>query len=278
MFKTLALAALVVAAPVFAAEVETQNLINTIGGVPQLLIPAAGAVQGANGTFFRSDITLINYTTHNQRVLMRWLPNGVSGNSIAAREITINALTGLNSEDFVSTVLQQSGLGAILISGVTAEGVLDESARLFATSRIWSNQPGLSSGTVSQTFPALGTANINSSVRQSIAGLRRDERYRLNVGVVNLDSTNEQTFQVVAGGTGQPLEVYLITVPPRSMVQASLPGGLLPNLQVLVQNATTTNRTNTWVAYGSSVDNVTGDSWSEIGYTAPTDQATITTQ
>ena len=41
----------------FAAQIQPDNLVIPIGGAPQILIPAAGAIQGANGTFFRSDVT-----------------------------------------------------------------------------------------------------------------------------------------------------------------------------------------------------------------------------
>lgn len=258
---------------VFLAQIQSNNLVVPIGGTPQLLIPAAGSVQGANGTFFRSDINLINYTTHDQRVQLRWLPQGATGNGIAAREVTIGALSGFVSEDFVSSVMQQSGLGSILITGVTVDGGVDPTARLYATSRIWSNQPGLSSGTVSQSFPSIPTSSINST-QLSLIGLRRDARYRLNVGIINLDPLNEQTFQIMAGSSTAGAQVTTVTVPPFSMVQSSLVGDPLPSLQIEIQNVSAGTRTNSWAAYGSSLDNTTGDAWSEMGFTAPPDQTT----
>ncbi|HJW92800.1 MAG TPA: hypothetical protein VJ901_04220, partial [Thermoanaerobaculia bacterium] len=180
-------------------------------------------------------------------------------------------LSGIVSEDFVTSVLQQSGLGSILITGLTASRTTDNSALLFATSRIWSNQPGVSTGTVSQSFPSIPVSSINSA-NLSLLGLRRDDRYRLNVGLVNLDQTNEQQFQITAASSGASPQSVIVTVPPFSMVQTSLVGVPLANLQVNVQNISTPLRTNTWIAYGSSVDNTTGDGWSEIGFTAPPDQ------
>jgi hypothetical protein len=265
-------ALLLLAAPLFAA-VQSDNLIVPLGGAPQILIPAAGAVQGANGTFFRSDITIINYLPHDQVVEFRWLPNGVAGSTVPARQITIPASSGISSEDFVTTFVQQSGLGALLITGLNSTGNADTTARLYATSRIWSNQPGLSSGTVSQTFPALVPGNLNST-RLSLIGLRRDDRYRLNAGIVNLDPNFPQTFQIIVPLSTTSSETMTVTVPPLSMVQTPVTGTAMTNLQVYVQNATaSTTRSTAWVAYGSSVDNVTGDSWSEIGFTAPPDQA-----
>jgi hypothetical protein len=257
---------------VFLAQIQSNNLVIPQGGTPQLLIPAAGSVQGANGTFFRSDITLVNYTDHAQHVQLRWLPQGVTGNGIPVREVILQPLSGLVSEDFVGSVMGQSGLGAILVTGVASDGFGDSTARLFATSRIWSNQPGLSNGTVSQSFPSLPTTAINSSTQLSLLGLRRDDRYRLNVGIVNLDSANEQRYQIIAASTSSAAETITVTVPPRSLVQTPIVGGPLVNLQINVTNVSTPIRTDTWIAYASSVDNTTGDAWSEIGFTAPPNQ------
>jgi hypothetical protein len=267
------LLALFIATPIFAAPVRTDNLVVPLGAAPQILLPAAGSVQGANGTFFRSDINLVNYSSHDQTVELRWLPQFVTGNGVSVKRMTISALSGVNSEDFVGSVMQQSGLGSILITGISIEGAGDPTAVLYATSRIWSNQPGLSNGTVSQTFSAIPAGSIHST-RLSIIGLRRDARYRLNVGVVNLDAVNEQRFQIVVRGTSASVaEVTFVTVPPLSMVQSSFVGPPLDNVQIAIDNVSASARSNTWTAYGSSVDNTTGDGWSEIGYIAPPDQA-----
>jgi hypothetical protein len=237
-------------------------------GAPQILIPAAGAVIGAGGEVFRSDISIFNYRSRDQVVQFRWLPQGVTGIGLSPVQITMRALTGLSSEDFVTTVLQQSGLGALLIKGVTRDGVQDSGANIVATARIWSNQPG-SSGTVSQTFPVLSTAEltVSSPYALGIQGLRRDSRYRLNVGVVNLDMSTH-AFRIVIGTLTNTQETMDVSVPPLSMRQVNMPGATSNPLQIFVTNLenSTNQSTGDWTAYGSNVDNVTGDSWSAIGF------------
>ena len=49
------------------------------GPAPQILVPAAGSVQSANGTFFHSDIAIFNYRNEPQTILIQWLPRGTSG-------------------------------------------------------------------------------------------------------------------------------------------------------------------------------------------------------
>ena len=230
----------------------------------QLLFAGSGSVQGANGTFFHSDITVLNYRTVPQRVAFTWLPNGQT--AAAPMILTINASSGIISEDFVGTILQQSGLGALLITGVDSMGMLDFGAQLYATERVWTPQPG-TGGTTSQAFPAIATSDI-SLFRASILGQRIDSRYRTNVGIVNLDSI-ERSFDVVqtTDDPNAPSNTSIVTVPPMSMVQIPLANLTSSALQIAVQPRVAIN-SSLWMAYGSSVDNTTGDSWSSLGFQA----------
>jgi hypothetical protein len=248
-----------------SATAAQAQLITERAGTSQLLIAAAGSVMGVNGTFFHSDITLINYRSDaDQLVRLQWLPQGVSGTTVAPVDMTLNKLTGFNSEDFVANVLNQSGLGAILVTALTPNLQLDLAGKLHATARIWSNQPGLSSGTVSQTFPIIAVTDINSGPRLNILGQRRDDRYRTNLGIVNLDP-QAQSFQITVQADART-ELLNVPVPPLSMQQVSLTGPAAANLQIAVNNVTQGFQTSRYVVYGSTVDNATGDSWSSLGY------------
>lgn len=230
---------------------------------PQLLIAGAGSVAGANGTFFHSDMTVLNYRTQSQNVSFQWLPQ--SGATPAPIILPFNAASGQISEDFVGSILHLSGLGALLITAVDVNGNLDPNGLLYATERIWSTQPG-STGTVSQTFPAIATADINLTAA-SILGQRIDSRYRTNVGVVNMDTVSHD-FDVVRT-TDDPTTpiATTITVPPMSMQQVPLSTTAATALQILVNPRDTINPA-LWMAYGSSVDNTTADSWSSLGFQA----------
>ena len=231
---------------------------------PQLLFAGSGSAQGANGTFFHSDITVLNYRATAQRVAFTWLPNGQAAG--APMILTIGPNSGLISEDFVGTILGQSGLGALLITGVDAAGNFDPGALLYATERVWTPQPG-TSGTTSQSFPAIATSDINM-IRATILGQRIDARYRTNVGIVNLD-TVDRSFNIVqtTDDPNAPTNTAMVTVPARSMVQVPLANLYAAALQILVQPLVEINPT-LWMAYGSSVDNTTGDSWSSLGFQA----------
>ncbi|MGZ8869295.1 MAG: hypothetical protein ACXW2P_13215, partial [Thermoanaerobaculia bacterium] len=100
----------------------------------------------------------------------------------------------------------------------------------------------------------------------AIFGLRRSNQYRVNVGIVNLDATRAQTFQIWDPVQANPPLVHTVTIPPMTMQQIALASVNEDAGQILVDNITaSTSRSNHWVTYGASLDNVTGDSWSELG-------------
>jgi hypothetical protein len=93
---------------------------------------------------------------------------------------------------------------------------------------------------------------------------------RTNIGIVNLDPQNERTFDIMpstAPLVDPPNGSQPVTVPPFSMQQVALrlnaPPG--PVLQIVVQPRPGINP-RLWAAYGSSVDNTTGDSWSSLAF------------
>ena len=264
MKSSLIIVSILLAASAFAAQPHANSVVLPLTAVSQLLIPAAGNTPGANGTFFHSDISIINFSNHDQLVKLDWIPQ--SGGTGSTTTITIPTQSGIRSADFVATYLNQTGLGSIMVSGVTSGGVPDTSALLFASTRIWTMQPG-SSGTTSQSLPAVPVSTVNTQIAALFAsgGADNPAGYRTNVGIVNLDPLNAQTYLILLPSQNGGMNVGgQITIQPMSMQQVSVGSGLGPTQEILIQNITTSGRSNTWLAYGSSVDNVTGDAWSEL--------------
>lgn len=251
----------------FAQEIAPNNLVQPLEYSYQLLVPVAGNAQGANGTFFKSDINIINFRSVEQRVRLRWLPQGRSGLDTVAKEVVLPAASGFFSEDFVNNVMDQTGLGAIQIVALRADGQADPEGRLYATSRIWTPHP-TAGGTMSQTFPTLPLTSRPDSPPKWIYGVRRDERYRLNVGIVNLSGV-KQSFTIQTGGAG-PVgggEVVLLDVEPFAVSQVNITGQALGSFQIVIRSNTGSSL---WEAWASSIDNVTGDAWSMIAVSVPT--------
>ncbi|HEX2061531.1 MAG TPA: hypothetical protein VHK90_12390, partial [Thermoanaerobaculia bacterium] len=69
------------------AELSPSAIINN-RSTRVVVIPAAGNAPGANGTYFRSDVTLVNLNDDEQDVVAFWMPNG-NPNGLVTFEATI---------------------------------------------------------------------------------------------------------------------------------------------------------------------------------------------
>jgi len=251
---------------VFTVAVEASGLSTPRAHSNRILIPAAISAEGANGTTFRSDIRITNQSGRPQRVQLDWLPQDGAPNPAVVTILDLFPHETRASDDFVQEVMNRGGLGAILVNGIDATGAVDPDARLHATVRVWTPQPG-SEGTSSQSFSPIPLRDVVNE-KLFILGHRRNEQYRTNVGIVNLDS-GEHTFLVTVSGETPTLvpEEYRVTVPGFAMVQFPVTGAQQNQLHVDIEEEIVPGgpRLTLWTAYASSVDNVTGDGWTTVG-------------
>jgi hypothetical protein len=221
------------------------------------LIPAAGSVQGSNGTFFRSDVTFGNFNGVTQNIGVGWLQTGKDNSAAPLTFFTIPANSIVTVNDFVSATLHTSGLGGLLIISFDDTGKnTDTEAFIDGFSRIWTPQPG-SSGTVSQSFPAVSLFDSVDNFTAFALGLRQDASYRTNVGVVNLD-TVAHTWTITSLNTNATMT---LVVQPFSLSQTGVPASFAGSSGNLSLSYDVPDANFTWSAYASSVDNVTGDGW-----------------
>lgn len=263
----LALAVMVICPQALAQQSDEVIVPQT--GAARLWIPVAGSAQGANGTFFRSDISVTNVRNVDQRVQLYWLPQGATGPATPLQTYDVPAGRGFSSEDFVDRLLNRNGLGAIEVVGVTSTGAFDALARLHVTSRIWTPRPDGGEGTMSQTLPtvvagASATANV-----KLITGVRRGNQYRLNVGVMNPAATT-QRFRVevsIVGPAGVEVETFEFEVKSRSIEQVLVPADTTGVAFVEIEDLG--GGAGDWLTWASSIDNQSGDAWSQLGFAAP---------
>lgn len=242
------------------ADVRTSRVRSNVVAVDwadeAFIIPAAGNAQGANNTYFRSDVTIINYRDTPQRVAVGWMPQG--SNNCNAPTTIIELGTGWRFySDFVGQLLQKNGVGALLFVAVDANGNADEDGELDGFSRIWTPQQN-SNGTASQQFPAIDPEDLGSTIRAYIIGLRQDASFRTNVGVVNLDASPHTWDGQVYPAGAAPIN-FVLTAQPCALATTSIPAG--NHGPLLVSFLQREPAAPWWTAYGSSTDNFTGDGW-----------------
>lgn len=239
---------------------------------PSLLLPVVGSLEGAFGTFWRSEAVISNFRSAAQRIRIRFLPQGGGSVETAFRTLPpyeSGGDLGLVEDDFLAS-LGFSGLGAALIDGVDADGSPDPGAEIDGFTRIYTTQPASEGcdaprGTVSQSMIAIRPGTLVGDEAAGFAvGLRQDTDFRTNVGIVNMGDTAHR-WSVIVYGTRSSTE-FRVTVPANSMDQVPIPDGDYGNIVLLFQiedeaSKTTQHSTHPWAAYGSSVDNRTGDGW-----------------
>ncbi len=240
------------------------------------MIPVAGTVAGANGTRFQTDLTITNRTAGPEAILIDvyWLPRDVPGSGTPVKRLALAPWAVEFHEDFVTRTLNLSGLGAIILRAVHEDGSPNLGARLDAFARVWTPVPG-STGTVSQAVHA-STLNFPSTddlqpIPGLIYGLRQDASFRSNYGLVNMGTKRLQfTVSFIAGSEASSLDRTIterVVVEPQSMTHRTVPASATGPLTISItahQERSISNPSaplQPWAAYGSSVDNTTGDGW-----------------
>jgi len=219
-----------------------------------LVIPAAGSLAGGGGSlFFRSDVTLVNYRATPQLVLAGIWAAGTT-NSLdpsSYKSITLQPNSFVTVQDFVVNTLGKSNvLGAIIIIPYTGTAI-DPNGAVDGFSRIYTKQPG-SNGTVSQPFDATDPDTFSAVLKDEAVSLA-------NFGIVNVDNL-QRTYKVTF--IGEKLTTTLtMTVPPFGMIQQAIPAGDYGALQIVFQVTDAGQDFVSWIGYGSSTDNITGDGW-----------------
>ena len=241
-----------------------------------VMIPVAGTVAGANGTRFQTDLTITNQTAGPGGILIDvyWLPRDLPGTGTPVKRLALPHHAVQFHEDFVTQTLNLAGLGAIVLRAVHEDGTPNLAGRIDAFARVWTPVPGRT-GTVSQSvhastlsFPQLDDLQ---AIPGLIYGLRQDAGFRSNYGLVNMGTKQlEFTVSFIAGSDASSLDRTIserVVVEPQSMTHRAVPASATGPLTISIRAHQERNISNPggsvqpWAAYGSSVDNVTGDGW-----------------
>src|SRR5581483_5978493 len=158
-----------------------------------LLIPAAGSLAGAQGTFFKSDLMITNHRSSDQLVDISWCQQGITcaGTGFQLQRVNIRGNSFIFLDDVVGR-LGKSGLGTLDLRARLSDGSLDTSAKIDAFSRIWTPMARaggtiFQGGTTSQSFPSVRIDSLVGTKRAFVLGLQQDSNFRTNIGIYNDD-------------------------------------------------------------------------------------------
>lgn len=203
-----------------------------------LTIPVVGRTPGANGTFWRSDVTFFNPSTESVAVTLRY--------GDAERALTIDGRKTEVLADVLSTFGQTSGAGALFVTWNGANAPV-------VTSRTYTSTEG--GGTFGQSIDPM--ASVKSSM--VVPGLRNDGSFRSNLGFVNAGFESETFSVIVLSASGNELARRIVTLGPNALVQYSV-SALFSNVNSSSFTMLMEGDANAQLfAYGSMVDNASGD-------------------
>ena len=220
-----------------------------LASASRLIIPAAGRLPGANGTFWRSDVTLFNPNGFTpQTVTLRYRAAGSDNRNAPSRQYTVLGGRTIVLADVLAAFGLSSGSGALEVTWSAGNAPV-------VTSRTYTTVEG--GGTYGQSIDPVAAFSRDAFV----PGLRSDFSFRSNVGFVNdSDVTTGVTVSLLASN-GQTLATAFVQLAPKSQSQSSV-AALFPGVDVSSLGTFTLQAhddSGQLFAYGSIVDNASGD-------------------
>ena len=205
-----------------------------------LTIPVVGRAPGANGTFWRSDITLYNPSSNTVTFTLRYAG--------ATKTLTL----GANDTTVLSDVLSQ--FGHTSSSGALQVTWSSSSIGPVVTSRTYTT--AANGGTYGQSIDPVA----EFARRVFVPGLRNDGSYRSNIGFVNGGSETESFAVMLLSPAGTELARKNVTLAAGQQMQTAVTA-LFPNasLQAGFTLQAEGDSNAKLFAYGSMVDNASGD-------------------
>ncbi|MGZ8710719.1 MAG: proprotein convertase P-domain-containing protein, partial [Thermoanaerobaculia bacterium] len=202
------------------------------------IIPVVGHNPGANATFFRSDVRLLNRGPRETEVLLTFTPSTSDGRiTFGAVKVIVRSGGSIAFDDVVRTLFATAGTGQLAIAG-----------DVIASARTWTPSKD---GTFGLFAPAIDVNKATSPVW--VVHLRNDEAFRSNIGFAEVSGNSARVVIELRSSTGEE-RVLSHEVLPFSHLQIPVE---LHGEQVHAQvNVEGDGRV---LAYGSTIDNRSGD-------------------
>ncbi len=162
------------------------------------IVPVAALTEGGNGSFWQTDLTIVNPSDRSASLTLEFLPTGLDslpGNSHIV-EIPAALLPGasITLPNVLGAYFSAYSSGALVIQAKDTDGM---PVPISASSRTWTpSQEG--PGTFGQGIPAVAwddEGDLNRTTRV-VTGLAQNDFFRTNLGIVNLSGLQSILFTI----------------------------------------------------------------------------------
>jgi hypothetical protein len=179
------------------------------------IVPVVAHTPGDRGSFFQSDLWVVNPLAGALEVTMYLLPGGADNTSYfaSAKRLTLPARTIVFLPDVMQSQWRASGLASILLVGTGGD---------FADHRFIANSRTYNTSSASGTFGlavAPSASPLAAGIPSMLAGLANNAAYRSNIGVFNDSGFPATALIRIFGADGGELASTSIQIPPFSLVQ-----------------------------------------------------------
>ncbi len=269
-----------------------------------VFILAAANVEGANNTYWNTDVWVTNPNAADLYLTIEYLPSGQAGNAV--NRIYLNWLNPIKPQEtlYIPNILANQfptylGFGAIILYGEFIDGT---AANLLAQSRTYTpmDTTDLSKGNYGQSVPgtpwyyyvdpeyASDKYDAHWIIGLDQAPLSATDKYRSNVGFINGSQSTTLNLKLdLYDGTGAKVGEKLVeALGPLAHMQVNgildtyfgISEGTNYALKVTISSSTPANPTfpPALFVYGSKASNGTGDpTYLEATYSVPLPYACV---
>jgi hypothetical protein len=192
----------------------SNDAVTYMGGVPGLTwyVPAIAHNPGAEGTFWSSNVAIVNTSDTEATVQLEYLPEKTNNSSggLLAPEIVLQPGETVELEDVASQIFGiENGKGVLVVTSTETVVVV---------SRVFTDAP--EGGTSGHGLQTVGP--VAFELREvAMPGVRMQDGYRTNVGVVTGEKWTMTHFRLI-DADGSPLAEESINIPPRTLRQWSI--------------------------------------------------------
>lgn len=213
------------------------------------LLPAVASAPGQLGTYFRTDVTLVNpYVAHSVPIKIWLLKNDQDNSNAPVVSLTLRPGETTVLRDVVKTMFQFTGGAALILSSTN-------DLAFGCTARTYTGDVG--------SYGFAGNGHYWSNLGQAEAftsGLRNGNGYRTNLGLVSTSSISV-TVEVNIYDSTSKLGTRRITLPPFGRTQFAV-SDIAPTFDnaYAVWSGVTSSSDARWVPFATVIDNASGDS------------------
>jgi len=244
--------------------------------MPMHLIPVIARLHGAQGTFWKSDLSISNVGTVDATVQAAFFREKKANQFPLSFPVSVTVPAGdtVTVEDVLGTWFPNEGdtKGALLILSPTTGAALAVASRTYNAA-----DP---KGTYGQAVPS-AFLNMIFGVGQAIVpGIRNDDNYRSSIGILNIGPKAAKAHITFFDASGKAVAEQTKTIQSFSLEQWNVSKLGLPKLDkpgraVVTLDVSTSGydpcdvgtflMSSVLLVYGSTVDNRTGDAVFSMG-------------